>query len=376
MKFANPVWLGVFVVLAAIALIVRYRLARRNAVSYSTLKLVRHLPVTWAQRVKKALPFVQFLALAAIAVAAARPQIGKEETRIRTEGIAISMAVDRSASMAFLDCKLGGKQVDRFSAIKDVLRDFVAGDGDLPGRPDDLIGLVAFGGFADSKCPLTIDHGALLEILDDLEIPFHERDNDRKLPVFDRRLARTQAEQMELATAVGEAIAVSTDRLREVEAKSKVMILLTDGADTVAELDPDAPKPIDAARVAVSLGITVYTIAFGTDADEVPVAVKDRFGELRILYQPTRGRSMDAETLEEIAALSQKELGKGKFFRATSTEKLREVYAEIDKLEKTETKGLTFVEYREVYPVPLLVGIGLLLLNLVLVTTRFRSIPS
>jgi Ca-activated chloride channel family protein len=373
MRLYYPIWLVVFVVVALLVLVFRARRSRGRGVEFSSLRLVDGLPITIAQRLKKLLPVLQFLALASLAVALSRPQMGKEETRLRTEGIAIEMAMDRSGSMAVLDCEVDGKPMDRLTAVKQVFRDFVRGDGrDLAGRPDDLIGLVAFGGFADSKCPLTIDHGALLEILDDLDIPFHTRDNERKWPVADRSQIQSQEDQLELATAIGEAIGAATERLAKVEAKSRVLILLSDGGETVAgRIDPEAPVPRDAAKVAASLGIKVYTIAFGSDQVQLPVALVDRFGRLAVDHVHVgQGYGIDEELMKDVA-----EIGNGRFFRATSTDALRGVYAEIDRLEKTETEGITFVEYRELYPYPLLLGLALMMLHLLAVTTRFRTLP-
>jgi Ca-activated chloride channel homolog len=373
MRFVHPFWMAIFLVVALLVLVLRARRDRKRAVDFSSLKMVEGLPVTWAQRLKRLLPVVQFLGLAALALALARPQEGKEETRLRTEGIAIEMTLDRSGSMAVLDCALDDRQMDRLAAVKRVFRDFVRGDGgELPGRPDDLIGLVAFGGYADSKCPLTIDHGALLEILEDLDIPFHTRENPGKWPVRDPRLMQSREDAAELATAIGEAIAVAADRLKEVEARSRVLILLSDGGESVANQgDPDAPMPQEAARVAAALGIKIYTIAFGSDQMQLPLAVPDRFGGVQIQHvHASRGFAVDEKLLREVA-----EIGQGKFFRATSTDALRDVYAEIDRLEKTKTEGITFVEYRELYIVPLLVGLGLLLLHLLAVCTRFRTLP-
>ena len=372
MRLAHPVWFVVVLVAAGFALWLRYRKGRPHAVEFSSLMLVKNLPVTLAQRLKKGLPVVQFLGLAALALALARPQMGKEETRLRTEGIAIEMAMDRSGSMAALDCELDGKPSDRLAAIKRVFHAFVQGDGDLPGRPDDLIGLVAFGGYADSKCPMTIDHGALLEILEDLDIPFHVRDNDRGWPVLDRSLIKSRRDVLEQATAIGEAIAVAADRLKGVEAESKVLILLTDGAETVAgQIDPDAPLPRDAAKVAAALGIKIYTIGFGSSRTAIPRALVDQFGQVVVQEVDARqGFRIDELLLQDVARI-----GSGKFFRATTTEALKEVYAEIDKLEKTETEGVIYVDYIEYYPIPLLAGLGLLVLHLLAVTTRFRTLP-
>lgn len=374
MRFEQPIWFVVFGLAALLVVMVRVRRGRHRAVDFSSLRVVSALPVTLMQRLKRLLPGVQLLALLAFAAALARPQEGKEETRIRTEGIAISMAIDRSGSMQALDCEVDGRMMDRLTAIKRVFRGFVRGDDDgLPGRPDDLIGLVAFGGYADSKCPLTLDHGALLEILDDLDIPFTSRDNEKKWPVFDGRRIRTRGDQAEMATAIGEAIAVATDRLKEVEAKSRVMIVLTDGSETVAgRADPDAPFPREAAKVAASLGIKIYTIGFGSEGQEIAIAVADGFGGVRPrpLARSQPGFAVDADLLREVA-----EIGNGRFFRATSTEALREVYREIDQLEKTETEGITFVEYRELFAYPLLAGLALSMLHLLAVATRFRTLP-
>ena len=172
---------------------------------------------------------------------------------------------------------------------------------------------------------------------------------------------QSREDAAELATAIGEAIAVAADRLKEVEARSRVLILLSDGGESVANQgDPDAPMPQEAARVAAALGIKIYTIAFGSDQMQLPLAVPDRFGGVQIQHvHASRGFAVDEKLLREVA-----EIGQGKFFRATSTDALRDVYAEIDRLEKTKTEGITFVEYRELYLYPLLVGLGLLLLHL------------
>ncbi len=370
MRFADPHWLWIGAVAITIAIVWRLRVGRTQAVDYSSVRLLERLPRTWAQRVKPLLPTVVALGLAGVAVALARPQIGKEETRIRTEGIAIEMAIDRSGSMAVLDCRLDGKQVDRFSAIKDVFTDFVSGGEGLPGRPDDLVGLVVFGGYADSKCPPTIDHGALLEILEETDIPYHDRDPERGWPYIDRSRLSGREDGVELATAIGDALALAADRLKAVDAKSRVLILLSDGADTVAARDPDAADPLDAARAAAALGIKIYTIGFGSERRAYQLAYIDRFGRVAAREDPDTRYAPDDSTLREIA-----EIGGGRFFRADSTEKLREVYGEIDRLEKTKTEGLTFVEYREVYAWPLLVGLGLLLVHALLAATRFRTLP-
>ena len=175
----------------------------------------------------------------------ARPQAGKAESRISGQGIAIEIVLDISGSMEAIDFQLEGQDVSRLEAVKHVIQEFVLGSraSGLSGRPDDLVGLVAFGGFADSKCPLTLDHGALVDIVQGLEIPKPIRDSQG-------RVINAQALQEELATAIGDGVAVAVDRLRGAKAKSKVLILLTDGDCNAGVVDPR-----EAARIAAESGI-------------------------------------------------------------------------------------------------------------------------
>ncbi len=177
LRFQDPLWLLLLVPLAVVV-VLAIRGARRTAVVYSETALLARLPQTAAQRIKRVLPWVRMMGMVLVVVALARPQLGKEEVRVQTEGVAIQMCIDRSGSMQALDFELDGRRVDRLEAVKHVFRDFVAGNERLPGRPHDLIGLVDFGGFADARCPLTLDHGALLEVLNSVEIPS---------PIFDAR---------------------------------------------------------------------------------------------------------------------------------------------------------------------------------------------
>ncbi len=139
----------------------RFRPDRRPAAIFSSVADLRGLPVTLAQRVRRALPYIYGLGLCLVIAGLARPQAGKAESRIMGQGIAIEMVLDISGSMEAIDFQLGGKDVSRLEAVKHVIEEFVLGSrrGGLSGRTDDLVGLVAFGGFADSKCPLTLDHG-------------------------------------------------------------------------------------------------------------------------------------------------------------------------------------------------------------------------
>ena len=353
LRFQDPLWLLLLIPLLGLGLLA-IRRQRRVAVLYSDVSILGSLPVTLALRVKRLLPQVRILGMALVVIALARPQHGREEFRVRAEGVAIQMCIDRSGSMRAMDFRLDGKQVNRLEAVKRVFRDFVAGNGRLPGRPDDLIGLIAFGGYADAKCPLTLDHGALLQVLDSVEIP---------RPIFDSRgnLLNQSLFEEDLQTAIGDAVTLAVDRLKDVKAKSKVVILLSDGEQTAGVIDPP-----EAAETAKTFGIKIYSVGIGSTG-WAPMPMEDRFGRTVLQRQPVR---LDEETLELLA-----ETTEGRYFNAEDTEALEKVYAEIDKLEKTLSEGRLYTEYRELYQYAMFPGLGLILLEILLVCTRFRSLP-
>jgi Ca-activated chloride channel family protein len=352
-RFQDPLWLLLLVPIVVLSFVAARR-SRRTAVLYSNVQLLRTLPVTLMQRVKRLLPWLRAVGLLLLVAALARPQQGLREFRVSTEGIAIQMCLDRSGSMQALDFEIDGQPVNRLEAVKRVFRDFVGGGGELPGRPDDLIGLIAFGGFAEAKSPLTLDHGALLEVLKSIEIPQPIRDSRNR--VINARLL-----EEEMATAIGDAVAVAVDRLKEAEAKSKVVILLSDGENTAGVVTPE-----EAAEVAKAFGIKIYTIGVGRTG-RAPFPVQDAFGRAVLQAQLVR---LDEQTLKMLA-----ETTGGRYFNAQDTRALEDVYAEIDQLEKTETEGRLYTEYIELYLWFLLSGLGLILLEVVLSATRFRSLP-
>jgi Ca-activated chloride channel family protein len=224
----------------------------------------------------------------------------------------------------------------------------------LAGRQDDLVGLVAFGGFADSKCPLTLDHGALVDIVRGLEIP---------RPVRDRqgRVINAQALQEELATAIGDGVAVAVDRLRGARAQSKVMVLLTDGDSNAGVVDPR-----EAAKIAAESGIKLYTIGIGRNG-VVPFPQEDEFGN-RVLV-PAEFR-IDEDLLRDMA-----QTGGGQYFHASDSEGLAQVYREIDKLEKSAFEETKYSEYTELFSWFAGPGLAVILVVGVLMETRFRSLP-
>ena len=352
-RFHDPWWLLLLLpVLAGGIRMVRRE--RASAVTYSSVALLKQLPVTLAQRLRRCLPWLRLVGVSLIVVGIARPQFGREEFRVRTEGIAIEMCIDRSGSMQAMDFPVDGERVSRLDAVKHVFRQFVSGEGDFDGRRDDIIGVVAFGGFADAKCPPTLDHQALLEILQTVKIP--EAMYDRQGRVINERLL-----QEEQATAIGDAVAVAVDRLRSVEAKSKVILLLSDGENTAG-----VNSPVDAAEAAKAFGIRIYTIGVGSNGT-APFPSVDVFGRRVLTPQPVR---LDEATLRELASITD-----GRYFNAQDTTALADVYEQIDQLEKTETEGQVYTDYREYFQTLMLPGMACVLLELVLSATRFRGVP-
>ena len=355
LRFYSSFWL----ILAPFALGMlwwRFRPQGRPAAVFSSVTDLKGLPVTLAQRLRRGLPYLYGLGLCLLIVGLARPQAGKAESRISGQGIAIEMVLDVSGSMEAIDFQLGGRDVSRLEAVKHVIKDFVLGSraSGLSGRPDDLAGLVAFGGFADSKCPLTLDHGALVDIVEGLEVPKPIRDSQG-------RVVNAQALQEELATAIGDGVAAAVDRLRGAKAKSKVLILLTDGDSNAGVVDPR-----EAARIAAESGLKLYTIGIGRSGT-VPFPQEDEFGN-KVLV-PAQFR-IDEELLREMA-----ETGKGRYFHASDSEGLAQVYAEIDKLEKSEFEETKYSEYTELFGWFAGSGLALVLLVGILTETRFRTLP-
>lgn len=356
-RLQDPVWCLLLIPLF-IAVLIAVKRQRNSAVLYSSVHVLKTLPKSMALRFKRMLPWMRFLGMALVIVALARPQEGKEEFRIRTEGIAMEMAIDWSSSMVATDFILDNERVTRLEAVKKVFHDFVAGKGDLPGRPDDLIGLIVFGGYAINKCPLTLDHGALLQILKTVIIPEPEIDQYGQI-----RINRLLPE--EGATAIGDAVALGVERLKESKSKSKVLIVLSDGKQTAGIISPE-----EAAEAAKVYGIKIYAIGVGSMARRIPIRGKDRYGQTQFIQLPGGDFAPDEETMKLLA-----ETTGGRFFHARDTEALTEVYAEIDKLEKTETEGRLYTEYKELFQLALFPGLALILLELLFVTTRFRSLP-
>jgi Ca-activated chloride channel family protein len=333
--------------------------ARCPTVRFSALRFFRSTESTWASRTRFLVPLLRTLAIIALIVALAKPQSGGayQDTR---EGIAIQMVLDVSGSMAEDDFIMDGRRVRRLDAVKQVFEDFVLGRGTLRGRENDLVGMTTFAMYADTTCPLTLDHGSLRDLLRETEIPGWVR-------------GRQMREHPEAGyTALGDAIVLGTDDLRRAgeqavagvpgaeAARSRVMILLTDGQDNPAEFPGSTPPdPIEAARVAATLGIKIYTIgAVGT--------ARGRRSGLGLMFR----REVDEPTLKEIARVTG-----GKYFRATDVDSLVTIYDEIDQLERHRTGERTYQDNIHAAQMAMLIGLGLLMAELVLGSTRYRRIP-
>ena len=368
LEFAPGPVFGVLCVVFLIALPwvwLRNRNSRRRAqMRYPFVRVgggSSNFTVSLAQGTRFILPLLRTLAVLALVFALARPQAGGF-VKDTSAGIAIEMVLDVSGSMSETDFALEGQWVRRIDAVKRVFRDFVLGQGDLAGRESDLIGMVSFAMYADSRCPLTRDHANLVNLLDATEIPGW--------------VAGVQRYEHPEAgyTALGDAVVLATDELRRAgeqavagipgaePAKSRVMILLTDGADNPApEYAREAPNPVEAAKLAASLGIKIYTIgAVGAQGrSQSPFGV---FGR--------RSMPVDEETLKRIA-----EASGGRYFRATDTKSLVTIYDEIDKLERHSTGEREYYDDLGAARTALLIALGLLGAEILLVNTRYRRIP-
>jgi Ca-activated chloride channel family protein len=302
--------------LVGLAAPIVYALAARppSAVTYSSLALVDSAARSWRTRAARLPAWLLAAAVVALAIALAGPRTGNATSRVKREGIAIAMVVDRSGSMQARDFVRGNASISRLAVVKEVFRRFVAGEGSGAGRPDDLVGLVAFARYADGLCPLTLDHGNLLSILADVEIV---------------------TERSEDGTAIGEGLALAVERLRGLEVSSKAAILLTDGVNNAGDIDP-----LHAAELAAQHGIKVYAIGAGSSGfAPVPVQLP---GGRTVLRQANV--EMDEVTLRQIADRTG-----GRYFHATSASGLTEVIEEIDRLERSEVTEIRYLTYEYHY---------------------------
>ena len=327
-RFEDPWFLTLLLVLPLMVYTyVARRKQRSGTIRYSDVAALKQADVWRTGRFRHGLFVVRIMAVATLIVAFARPQTGITSETVTAEGIDIVLVIDISSSMLAEDL-----EPNRLEAAKSVAADFVSG------RRNDRIGLVVFAGQAFTQAPLTLDYSVVTDLLGQMEVGM-----------------------IEDGTTVGMGLATAVKRLQSSDAESKVIVLLTDGRSNTGEIGP-----VTAAQMAQALGVKVYTIGAGS------------LGTARVpVNDPTLGRryvniqvDVDEPTLQEIADLTG-----GRYFRATDTESLSEIYGEIDDLETTEIEVQNFTRYGELFHYPLAAGLLLLVFEVGVGQTALRKLP-
>lgn len=286
----------------------------------------------WRARAAAIAPWLFLLGMLSLIVAAARPRTSLSRERRNVESIAIAMTIDVSGSMDALDLAPRGapletlKKSTRLGVVKEMFRKFVEA------RPDDLVGLVTFGGYASSRSPLTADHEALLHVLEGVEVPSVNYDASGR-PI----------DPDETNTAIGDGLAMALARLKNAEPKTKVVILLSDGVSNTGVVEPE-----QAAAAAEKMGIRVYTIGVGTNSDRVPFLGRTMFGQVGVTYHRM---TFDESQLKAIAKKTN-----ARYFGVRDAEGLKAALQEIDSLEKTPLDRDVYQRWREYFPHFLLAG--------------------
>tara|TARA_R110001592_G_scaffold359340_3_gene665698 strand:+ start:58976 stop:60049 length:1074 start_codon:yes stop_codon:yes gene_type:complete len=327
-EFKNPeyLWLLLSIPLLSIWLVFRKQDVGQS-IALSSFSQLYTRGIDWLAFFRPSVLLFRFVAICALCLAVARPQSKDSFQNANVEGVDIMVALDISASMLAKDF-----EPNRLEASKNVAIDFINK------RENDRIGLVVYEGESFTQCPLTTDHNVLINLFKDVKTGY-----------------------VEGGTAIGMGLATAVNRLRDSEAKSKVIILLTDGVNNQGSI-----APITAAQIAKEFGIKVYTIGVGSKG--MALSPVRKYGD-QYQYDYTKVE-IDELTLEKIAYETD-----GKYFRATDNTSLTEIYTEIDKLEKTEIKVTEYTKRNEEYFPFLLLGIIALVTEWLLVSTLFKSIP-
>ena len=333
MTFAHP-YLLLLLLLLPIAAWLKGRRGQPAAFVYSSTQLLRGVQEISRSNAGGFLAALRWLSLALLIIALSQPRLTKfDTTKATASGVDIVVAFDLSGSMAAEDFEIRGERVNRVQMAKRVLEKFVAK------RPNDRIGLVAFGTQAYIASPITLDHDFLLKNLERMD------------------LNTINGNQ----TAIGSALSTGVNRLRELKSKSKIVILMTDGVNNAGKI-----APLTAAEAAQALGVKVYTIGVGTQG-QAPMPATDFFG--RRVYQMVPV-DIDEDTLTKISDMTG-----GKYYRADNADKFEAIYAEIDKLEKTEADVKKLAHHTELFAWLISVGIVLLTAEVVLGQTVLRRLP-
>jgi len=332
MTFGHPYFL-LFLLLLPLVAWLKGKQGQPPAFVYSSVQLVRGILNISQTRSGAFLAALRWLTLAVLLIALAQPRLTRSETKITASGVDIVVALDMSGSMASEDFEVGRQRLSRLAMAKEVLKKFI------DKRPNDRIGIVAFATQAYIASPLTLDHEFLLQNLERLELG----------TIDDTR------------TAIGSAFSTAINRLRELKSKSKIVILMTDGQNNAGKV-----APLTVAEAAQKLGVKVYTIGVGMRG----MAPMPQFwGGRKIGYQ-MQPVDIDEDTLQKIAKMTG-----GNYYRADNAQKFQAIYAEIDKLEKTEAEVKKFAHHDELFAWLIPPGLGLLLLEILLLHTIWRRLP-
>ncbi len=331
MRFESPWWLLGLLLLPVVAWL-RRRWTREATFVYSSVGLVKGITSLSRSRAGMVLRGLRWVSMALVFVALARPQSGEGKAPVRASGVDIAVAVDLSGSMLAEDFELNGERVNRIAIAKDVLRSFIEQ------RPSDRFGLVVFAGRAYIAAPPTLDHDFLLRNLTRLD---------------------TLNEQ---GTAIGSALSTAVNRLRDLPSKSRIVVLMTDGQNNSGNI-----PPLTAADAAKALSVKVYTIGVGTRGTAPTPVGYDPFGRKVYRQVPV---DIDEDTLTQIA-----ERTGGKYYRADTTKTLRSIYAEIDRLEKTEMETAKYASWEELMGYAAVPAVVLLVLEMLLANTVWRKLP-
>jgi Ca-activated chloride channel family protein len=329
--FAHP-WVLLLLLLLPLLAWLKGKFGGTAGVTFSDTAMLAKIGNRRRSRAGAFLVALTYLALVLFIVALARPQLGRITTRVQATGVDIMLVLDVSRSMLAEDFTIGNRRANRIDAVKLVTEQFIRE------RPNDRIGLVAFAGRPYLVSPLTLDHDWLI-----------------------RNLERLRIGLVEDGTAIGSAIASAANRLKDKEAKTKLIVLLTDGDNNAGKV-----QPLTAAEAAKALGIRIYTIGAGTEG-EAPFPLTNQFG--RTVYRNVLVK-FDEKTLQEIAAMTS-----GQYFRATDTNSLRTIFGEIDKLEKSKVEVEKTAQYRDLFMWFLIPGLACLALETLLSQTVWRRLP-
>lgn len=305
----------------------------KTSILFTSRSEVRSTTQSWRCRYRNLiLNSLQSACFCLLVIALARPQTGSEFTEIDASGRDIMLVLDISGSMQALDFFIAKQRVDRLTALKEVVKEFI------DGRKGDRIGLVVFADNAFTQCPLTLDHQLLKTFVEKTDIGMAGQ-----------------------ATAIGDALAIATKRLTSIKGDSKVVVLVSDGKSNAGSIDP-----IEAAKIARELKIKIHTIGIG-ESGPAPFPAKDPFGHTRII---SRDLEFDEQTLKNIAAQTG-----GEYFNAKDTAKLAAIYQQIDALEKREEKAFQYIEYEERFLFFILFAVIIFIIEETLKATILRIVP-